>query len=1171
MLPSHWNFKTFIRQVNVSSDSPFSQPYQDDQFQPSQGRSVKTVLLIVLSLVLLFCGGFVGLAYMAARSAFGPSMTDLSELETISFENDAEQFNRSLQRTLASTRAADSGETDLVLGADVDSELLAFIEEKLENSVEGIEIPFNDELFIDAVERSPYGSGSLSLLDRIILKTSVTQASPVPDNATQNFRVLAIRHEANPEFAAADILYYSDDNQTQSIQWFLAKVDGRWTIYDWQLLELGQRTSDDYAIFLQGNDSIRHGYDEALTIGYEAEAMWYRGEREAAKRKLRMAEGVRTQTEIRHTKRLHLAYVWMRVSEYKEALRLLESIERPDDIWGVWPSIAVCQRTLGNNKAALEAIEKAALLSPNHPNVYWMRSQILKDMGNNELAVEPAIKSLRLLPKDATALRCVMSLRQPKQLEELITALVDADDELMWRQLINTAYQDEDWSKSLADSFSSREDTPRGALEIVNGHRAWTQERFDEAAASFLSAKTMAERDYIREIASSNHVTLRLENDQPKELFAETEDLSKLLVDLFTDAMYGDIYTDPQRLLDALTVNSKAADSPFHDGLAGWCRFELKQYDKARDDFESMLARLGESSSNRDITHDGDGDGLLETHGPDLEYYIAQCFLKQHNPVAALKRFSEDAGTHGIIGNALMQSKKTSVVRAFVDATKDNSIDSVKLVREKLLAQLSFMGGDDDQCETHHQNSLALAKELFSSDESYQVRRIIGKRAEDLALTRKWLPYTFAVHFGFDGFDEADIHAGAFALEASRLFDVRALNECLQAVRNDSVSEETLANILWRHGMSLEAQGKLQEASVSIRESIEKTDPESIGVLRFRHEKLAHLSLRMGDDESARNSLQMSREIDESNVLVECVIALSKGDLVAVKESLEQLDSDTATEFLQSNESRWYLRQHAASPALRDLINTFPVPLGATTMRTYGSLYFDSDAKIDPALLKTGLQQNSGEQFVLKEVQTDKDQTSRTFVAVSNSERLLFSWGRQSYELDQIPNVLSARFEKPVQFLTINVLDDNPRATERLFSLARCFSENAFVFTWNSQQLIWVGDDLPSQLKWQGRVPIPAKRTFANLYVAEKLERDEDDEVLGTSDWKKILSESADGKVHVHVSLGTEAERIDADLVRVDEDKHQLFVVPRQDSAINPLIKKGLTYRSWSYRVRLVK
>ncbi|MGB7347007.1 MAG: hypothetical protein WBD20_22475, partial [Pirellulaceae bacterium] len=1127
--------------------------YQDDQYVSDRGQRWKAILFVSLFVIVLLCSGLGGLVYFGVQRLAGPR-TDMlpPERKSDAFASDASEYNASLK--------------NFSTAQCPDTELCSFVEETLDNSLGGIEVPLNTELFIEAVDRSPWNTRPLGWLDRISLRRSVRLYTPVSDAVWEYYRVLEVRLGPSPEFAVADIVYYGDEGQAQSIQWYLAKDDGKWTIYDWQQLETGRRTSDEYAVNIRGSERIREGYYDAMIQVGRAYSSWTEGDAEQAKTTLRLAENVKMLAADRPSALLSIAYTWMGFGEYDEALRVLNSVPSPDKLWGVWPSVAVCHYSLGDYDAALAANQKAANQSPDHPNVMYMKMQIHDALDQDDLAADAAMKALRLCPQDSFVIDYAIGYQRPKDLPELLGVLKDLDSQQHWQSFIYNASSDVQWTKTLDENLSSGKRLPSGARDLIAGNVAWTDEKHELAATHFLAARQSAEEDYLREMAVENLVSLRADRDQYEQLLAESDDLPGLLAELFDQAMAYDLYADPQKLLEAIESHSDLPQPPTLKGLTGWCKFELEQYAAARTDFNASLVELemlAKKSDGDDLQVDDDAASRIV----DVKYFIVDCLLNEGQPIDALHRFPDDHAEQQHVGDFLMNSSDRELVRKFVDETENESSDFVQLQRLRLKARAAFSSGDAAKCDEYHLAALKLATTVYDQDEWYRVRQMVLQRAKELAWNRTWRP---AVEIAMDveEFDASGVHTDAFAREATRLFDAKLLGDCFGAMKQLRAKEQTFAMVLAHQAEMLKQQGDLEAAAKALQLCLAKTDADEEWLLKSRQRELANLFLQMKDLDAALPHLKANEE----EVSAQATVELFNGNLDAVRQLLQTVKpAATVTSWLGESQNTRQLLHSKDLPGFDELIDAFPLQIQHQRAATAGTLYFDPKTKIDQAFLQH-ISNAAGYTFRWQDVAIDKKESpsGHAVVGKSDSATVLFQWSTDDYDVEKLPVEIRSAFAGPVTRLNIVLFDDQPHSTKRLFRLAEVACDEAMAFQWDDDLVVWFGDDLANQLSWEDRLPVPKNAVEASIYPSQDYEDEAAaPEALSFSQWQEVLDENGgEADVVVVINEGLFAELVPALLTEVQEDENQVCVVMKADSAMDPLVQSGKKYFCRAYSIR---
>ncbi|EMI55166.1 hypothetical protein RSSM_03395 [Rhodopirellula sallentina SM41] len=289
--------------------NPFTQPIGVVP-APAPTRSSKRILiisLIALAIIPVFCGGIAGVGYLAMKRIAQPSLQVNLPPRKDAFNQDAAEFNRSLERRVGSASDQQKQRVDRGLQRFIDNhiELLTQDDAVLPSA------EFSPSSFIEAVATSEEGNGQINIAHRLTLADWIRTDAPQPDSLESQTHVLDVRLEADGKLAVVDLISYSDWNQAKSVQWFLVYEEQQWKFYDWQRLEYGRRISDEYASFIVGDTPQDQGYDKALVELARANTMWSDGQRDEAIELLRKTEGAIMLPSDRPVFRIRAAYTWM--------------------------------------------------------------------------------------------------------------------------------------------------------------------------------------------------------------------------------------------------------------------------------------------------------------------------------------------------------------------------------------------------------------------------------------------------------------------------------------------------------------------------------------------------------------------------------------------------------------------------------------------------------------------------------------------------------------------------------------------------------------------------------------------------------------------------------------------------------------------------------------------
>ncbi|QDT11083.1 hypothetical protein K239x_30770 [Planctomycetes bacterium K23_9] len=1104
------------------------------------------MLVIFFGFAFLFCGGFAGLAFVGLRQMAGKrTELELPERRDDSFGSDAALFNLSLQ-------TPDDGSDD-------NAELQTFVTAVLDDSQNGIEVPLNIELFIEAIGESRFNTEPLGMLDRFTLRTWLKEFAPVPTGADEHYRIVKMRQGSDSSFATVDILSYSDESQATTVQWFLAKDGDKWSVYDWQHLEYGFRTSDQYAAHLRGSDAKTEAYNDALQLIEDAYAAWENDEPELARSTLGRVTTMRLLPCDRANLLMDVAYYHMSFDDFGEALRVLKLVPNPEKRWGVWPSVAVCHYSLGQNEKAMVAIRKAERQSPNHPNVHAVLCHIHSAMGDHDLAADAAVKALAETPKDSATFSTVVQYARPKDLPSLMRIAVRENDERLWRQLLNGSVYNQEWTTALLSNVEQTQGTPVGIEEYLAGHIAWASEEYDSAAEAYLSAKQSADEDYLVDQAARWHLNARVEGESYQQLFAETSNASQVIQELVDLAFDDELYSDPDALLAAVEANPQINKIPWAKALKGWCCFSSQEFSAAQKNLESALTWINEHSEEVDEQ---------QWYLPTIEYYIAECLLSQNQPLKTLERFPNNALRQRQIGDHLLDLWDGDQVREFLIATENLEPSEIKIQRHRLKAQQGFLSGDINVCDQQHTAAIALANEWYDEAYRYQVQNLVKQRAKQLARAQRWRK---PVDTGNE--DDRDTHFRSFASESAMLVDLANLERCENEAReHPDLGDDLRAQIAWDHGSCLEERGDLREATKSVEQSLLGAAASDTWRTVVRNEKLVDLHLRLGNLSNATSHADAATD-DSELIPGRALIELGNGEFDLLLARLRAVPSDTAADWIASDLQQVLINrlshsdQHAAS--INALSQEFAFAVSYHRPASWGELYYPAGVALNREFLSGVLNRASSGKFRVQEIDADRldDSSSKFMIAVaSTGERVLFRIRSRTFQTRLLPKQLHDAFDASVLQLSICILDDQAKSTQRLFRLAELASDKAIAFQHNRSRYLWEGTDLPNQLRWQDRMPVSSRTTLANLEEEEEEEEAENEEnqeeerqSWNIQKWHAYLQDNPNPPiVQVRQHVGPVSELIPVKLISADVDQHRLECTAQSDSLVSSTIRTGM-------------
>ncbi|TWU39246.1 hypothetical protein Poly41_20680 [Novipirellula artificiosorum] len=1112
------------------------------------------VVLGVIALgVMLFCGGIGLVVFFAARQIAQPS-SGIEQPERVGgFQADADRFNQVLARL-----SSDPG----FKPTTTDPELERFLERSIEDSTAGDEIAFSRDQFIEAVANSKASGGSFGFLDRLTLRTWLDEYPPAPASLDDFTRVIDIRMAPSGNLAEVDLLSYSEESQIDALEWFLAKENDQWRLYDWQRMAFGRRMSDEYASYIKGEPPIDEGYDLAMELLSEAEIAWYEDRREEARRLLLEAEKKPMLAADRSVARLRTAHTWMRLEEYDEAIRVMKTISDPNGMWGVWPSMAVCLWSLDRNEDALEAARNAEKQAPDHPNTRWILSEVLRDLDRDDEAAGYAVKALQVCPHDPTLIRSVVDRLRVEDVPVLVELQAVAGNNEDWASLLDAAIYDEPFAKKLAEEISARDTLPKGLHQLARGALAWANEDHDLAATHFLAAERAAERESLKSLAAENYLSLRMLEDRYDELFSESDDLNATLKSLFLLACEDELYCDEALLLQSLEKRSSDLPIGWATGLKAWAEFMLDQHETAFADFDAFDKWL---DANPDSLSEQDR-WVIDT----TDYYLASLLLRLGRPMEVIQRWPESVARHEQVGTSLLQTGNREQIVAFLKDTQQTPSESVELQRLRLQAAEAFFDGDARRGDELQQQAVELSRSVYSDDQTYWADELLRQRAIDLVWSR-------LIRQG-----QTEI-AGASEMtpEDRETFMLAAISESVdlrdaeqvqvwakQAENMGIVSGDSYASIQAQIGEFELARGHSAASAEAFKRAVDHTETDRTWYRQHQVENVMEallLSKHADRIEQARSWLS-TQSSESDGVPLRVTVDLAAGDSETLVSALQQVDPDDVSSWLSQSLTRKLLLPQLDKAWALELLQQHPVTISSVPCAATGELVMGEGGDITLAVVQRLIGEALGERFVAKSIPVKplEQDDAAWMVTSSTGQRVLVQWSHPKYEIGELPPMLASSLSEPLRRMTICILDDLPSAQERLFQVAsRAAGETAILFCWDNQDRKWIGPDLSQKLKWDDRVPVSPSMPIVTLI--ETLETDDDADFVDLEEWDKRLQDSG-GELDIFLTLsaGPVVERLPGVLVGVNSEEYDLLVRPRRDSVLDPLVKNGVVYTTYS-------
>ncbi len=1131
----------------MQRDNPFNE--NTSQEQPYEATLVDTTsdhrLLKVLATVAFFgffsCCGIGTLLYWGLQGTLGTNSAIKLPTRTIStFDDDARQFNNSLEAL------PDPATIPIEVRRLVDKTVAAINTEKA--------LPFNRKMFAQAVAASRLSGGSLGTIERITIRRSLDEYEPPPTSDIVHHRILNVRIDEDERLGTIDLITYEEDEQVESHQWFIVKQQDAWEFYDWQRLEYGRRCSDEYAAYVHGSERISSGFDDAMARLHDVVKEWNADNQDEAFRLLKSCEMIPMLPEDHDEAMLQFAYMWQAFDEYEEAIRVAKRIKSPDKLWGAWPIIAVSYVYIDNYDEAMKATLRAQKQSPNHPNVQSLLSTLYAEQEELEASGVAATNALTVCTKDQSLWRTVARNGRSQDISLLLDIISNTAVDYGWQYLLSEADGATEWAEAFIQQLTSRSDVPAGVLELAQGSFAWSKGNYGEAGDLYFQARSKVTADNLKERAKADHVAARIEEHRYSDLFDESKEINATVSYLVELAFDDDLYVDEAKLLESLQNHREASSDPWTVGLKAWARYSLEDYEAAFHDFVTFLTWL---TKNEDSVAE-DQEWLLDT----AEFYISDTLIELNRHLDVLDRWPDDASRVAEAIDDLLTHPDALTLRTFLDQTAKTNSDSVRVQRLRLEAELAMRSGNAEQCDTFDLAAISLANDTYESDEDYLIKSIVRERAKHLVWNR---------------IDASKVGQASPETEGQSLQETLIIQavQAAVALRDDAATTQwtdkaqaqnivagdsyiTIQDSLADLRME---QGHYSDAIDSLRACIEASDSNASWRYRRRQNKLLTALLSDGRwDEAIKLGEKLEGRADEAPV--ELIVAIARGDADQVNKLFKQGDEMFVDGWIDDVKLLPQLAKHAEQTWLAELMQQYMLTTRYKAPSDHGRLLFKQDMNINEQQLRKKLNDAMNQDFTVTSV-ASADVAAGTEIWLAHStlgHRVLLSQSLKAFSSPDADTGLAESLNKPIVQLSIEIVDAQPMATQRLFQVAAALAEpNAIAFSRGYDNMTWTGDNLQQQLTWVDRGPVGPE--VHNIKLVSSSDSESEADELTTDEWQKRLDD-AGGPLDIILVQSTRfcREKILAKLVEASE--YDVTVTAETNSVINPLIRKGIQYNT---------
>ena len=206
------------------------------------------------------------------------------------------------------------------------------------------------------------------------------------------------------------------------MQWWLSTDGRRWRWYDWRDLGNRRQFSEEIAVaWAYGDDAAWHGSflggswnqpnGPPLILSQD---QWNEGRRWSAIEKLHLAASWPVHTFLQDPYSIEVARQWIAMRRYAEALRVLDTIQKPREVPDEALLRATCLAALGRWRDALESLDSYEQRLGHTPDSCRLRLRIARQTGHTSMLWEVCRAWLEL---DPSALEPLLQLAQSEAAE----------------------------------------------------------------------------------------------------------------------------------------------------------------------------------------------------------------------------------------------------------------------------------------------------------------------------------------------------------------------------------------------------------------------------------------------------------------------------------------------------------------------------------------------------------------------------------------------------------------------------------------------------------------------------------------------------------------------------------------------------------------------------------
>ncbi len=1108
---------------------------------------------------------------------------------TKDFEADAKAFNSALERKIAE-RTADPSASQSTEFADAESEKeykssreVAAVRDEVVKYVEFLKnssnpIVLDNDGFRETVEKRT----NIDFMRSLSLKLTLQQGNPEAESEGYG-TLLGVDVDPDQMSATAHWLFYTTASHAMSVQWFLAKKQNRWVVYDWQRLEYGRRFSEEFANYYSNlyKDEV-DGYDQVLE---ELVKAIEQTDEKKLKRILRSAEKKKVLSKDFDESRLRLSWTYMQSYEYPDAKRVLLALRERNKLWGFYPTLAHIEQSLGNSDAHIEAARQFSRLSPNHPIASSMIGKYEIDHDGTTESYRKLLNAWALCPKDYSCLQALArGLPESLAVELLQVAWrCDSTGETLGTAINLLDYQGA-LTDTLVDQLAESQLLEQAWLDFLRLRIETKLNQLTDRLDSQAVAMRRAADGSLKETIDDWYMTRCFEDERFDSILADEVMAGKVLQSVATELEYDEWYSSTNKLIAALeSAPPHCQNHPLFKGVLGGL---LSMDDDPRAiGFLAEYLKENKEHLQKLIEDEASEDNLYFADW--VESTLGMSFAKAGRVQEAIELFSENTSVLSNVVDVALSIRDGESLKSLRSALEKLDQPYTNHLVSKIDAYQSYWDGDFEKGDRSFADACKNLQAGQASDDSqsWMVTQLARLRGE------------FAVRSGYFDLPIEKDELGATELiqslleECGRLNDSNGLNKIVSRLESleldNKLIDVSIAKA--RYQIAIEAASGRDICIRHLEELLEfKTQDIDEWYWETYANRLVRLYAEAGRWEDCDALIRMIEGKKFDSVLENQLLALLARDQQDEFESL--LSTATESDVSSAMASPAIRKLLRAKPALHETLNRMTLELPrqwfSEDMR-YNSATVGLSAPRD--ISETELQRIAAEHLPGATISIRKlPELDVPLSKSDDSPPKLNRWLIESSEGDTIFLVESTGSKKadstaPLPFrnklatvqhwIQVVVAESKRPPFPLQWNIANDLAGDAISIQWDyGLQAIWYEEPFKFLMEDPMRIPV-TPTTLTDVYLSDDENEEEQSEsaFLDLHDTKNSLQKGETVEVECNIySFGLIVGKFRAKVIQIHSSTNRIEAELLEGIDFDPLFQPGQHIWLESYQARAV-